>query len=143
MVRAQVERRVEVLRCFNCLGYNHKASECTEERRNKSCYRCGGEDHMAKDCKSTEEFCVVCRSAGHRAGSGKCRLFKQALAAAKKEHKSRGGQKISRCQTCKVDGHKEETMACPKHKDALRDKTEKRKRISSERMEEESNPTSS
>ncbi|KYB24568.1 hypothetical protein TcasGA2_TC031704 [Tribolium castaneum] len=137
MVRAQVERRVEVLRCFNCLGYNHKASECTKEKRNKSCYRCGGEDHMAKDCKSTVEFCVVCRSAGHRAGSGKCRLFKQALAAAKKEHKSRGGQKISRCQTCKVDGHKEETMACPKHRDALRDKTEKRKRISSERMEED------
>lgn len=53
---------VNVLRCFNCCGYNHKSTSC---RNKKACLRCGGE-HLVKDCKSNQSKCINCKISGEK-----------------------------------------------------------------------------
>ena len=44
-------------RCWKCLGYFHKSSDCTE--LNAKCTKCSG-NHMRKDCNSNDEECCNC-----------------------------------------------------------------------------------
>lgn len=53
----KVSECVNVLRCFNCCGYNHKSTAC---KNKKACLRCGGE-HLVKDCKSNQSKCINCK----------------------------------------------------------------------------------
>lgn len=45
-----------ILRCFKCLGFNHKAINCTNR---KACGKCGG-THEIKDCISNDVKCINC-----------------------------------------------------------------------------------
>lgn len=58
----KVAECVNVLRCFNCCGYNHKSTMC---KNKKACLRCGGE-HLIKDCKSNQSKCINCKIAGEK-----------------------------------------------------------------------------
>ena len=52
---------------FKCLGYNHKASECTRE---ETCYRCHG-NHRSKECyKELINKCVNCIRANKNLNTG-------------------------------------------------------------------------
>lgn len=49
----------EILRCFNCCGFNHVASHCKNKR---ICPRCT-QDHEVKKCQSTALKCINCVNA--------------------------------------------------------------------------------
>lgn len=53
----KVTECLNVLRCYKCCGYKHKANVC---RNKKACLRCGGE-HEVKECKSNSSKCINCR----------------------------------------------------------------------------------
>lgn len=88
-VNCRIRRRVDVPRCFRCLGYGHHGHRCTGPDRSKACYRCGVGEHKAADCKNSPR-CFLCaevegklESCRHIAGSGLCGVFRKALARAK------------------------------------------------------------
>ncbi|XP_071056461.1 uncharacterized protein [Onthophagus taurus] len=79
-----LEKRLNVMRCSRCWEYGHETWRCKGTDRAKLCYRCGKKDHIVADCKN-EEACPLCEEEGHRAGSGKCKIFKKELASLRKK----------------------------------------------------------
>jgi hypothetical protein len=84
-VNCRVREKLEVTRCYKCLGFGHTANRCSGPDRSKLCFKCGGQDHRANTCKATES-CFLCAEAGlkgdsvlHAARSGRCPAYKQAL----------------------------------------------------------------
>jgi hypothetical protein len=81
--RCRFFENMNVRRCFNCKGYNHKADDC---KNKKACANCA-EEHDTKDCKNVTERCVNCvlanKSLGlnlnvdHCAWSRECRVYKR------------------------------------------------------------------
>lgn len=88
-VNCRVRNRVLVRRCYRCLGYGHIAVLCKGPDRSNLCYKCGHPGHKGKTC-TTQEQCVLCKERGldqgdiiHVSGSGKCRVFREALESTK------------------------------------------------------------
>ena len=86
-VSCRVRPRVEVQRCYRCLGFGHVRQSCKGPDRSTSCWKCGEEGHKGKDCKGPPA-CFICQGPGktkpgHIAGSGNCPAFRAALAEAK------------------------------------------------------------
>ncbi|KAF2450587.1 hypothetical protein P171DRAFT_142482 [Karstenula rhodostoma CBS 690.94] len=54
--------------CFNCYGYGHRKSECTNERVVK-CRNCEELGHMSKECPKPTDWskvqCNNCKEFGH------------------------------------------------------------------------------
>lgn len=59
--RCRVTECVDLLRCYNCSGFQHKSSEC---KRTKACPRCA-ENHDLKECKQEKRECANCKFAVH------------------------------------------------------------------------------
>lgn len=57
--KCDVKDNVYILRCFKCLGYGHKSSDCKEP---KKCSKCT-ENHLSTDCKVEELKCINCMKA--------------------------------------------------------------------------------
>lgn len=55
--RCVMYEKVNVRRCFKCLGFNHKIENCTSE---KICYKCGETNHEVKECTSEIIKCINC-----------------------------------------------------------------------------------
>lgn len=87
--RCRVFEHVKMSRCYKCQGYNHKASEC---KNNRACKKCAG-DHDMKDCTSDKFMCVNCKVANekfslnlnvnHRVSSMKCTVLNKKMKAKK------------------------------------------------------------
>ncbi len=56
--------------CYNCLKFDHMASECKNPR---ICGKCGSQEHEETDCKS-EPKCSNCKDK-HHSKSGRCKEF--------------------------------------------------------------------
>lgn len=54
--RCPVFNHLGILRCYNCLGYNHFAKDCKQD---KACSACSG-NHAHKDCDSQVQKCINC-----------------------------------------------------------------------------------
>lgn len=77
-----------VLRCYNCYGFNHKREECSLP---KACSKCSGE-HDFKDCQEEINKCINCVEAvkkykieldvNHSAIDECCPIFKKKLKTA-------------------------------------------------------------
>nr|XP_037877412.1 uncharacterized protein LOC119630951 [Bombyx mori] len=78
-----IHERIELLRCYRCWEYGHKAENCNGEDRSKACRRCSEAGHIAGVCVN-EQFCPLCSKKGHTAGTGRCPLFREALETAKR-----------------------------------------------------------
>lgn len=69
----------QVYRCYGCLGYGHKLSECKSERL---CYKCGEPGHRAADCRRPD-CCRNCKvrnlAFNHSALSPDCPEYKWRL----------------------------------------------------------------
>jgi hypothetical protein len=98
----QLRERIELIKCFRCWGYGHKAAACSEVDRSKQCRKCSKEDHTSEKCQN-EEYCPLCNKSGHTAGTSRCTVFKNALSEMRKkkstttdrpikEHKTNGAQ---------------------------------------------------
>lgn len=60
---------LDVMRCFKCLGFNHKASDCKNIEGNKQvCSLCGNEGHREGDCTSDDLKCINCAKANEKLG---------------------------------------------------------------------------
>lgn len=70
--------RMEIPRCYRCLGHGHIARDCKGEDRSGACLKCGKDGHRAKDCKN-EEYCVACQKGGHRADKTRCPKYRKLL----------------------------------------------------------------
>ncbi|XP_066261221.1 golgin subfamily A member 6-like protein 25 [Euwallacea similis] len=88
LVKCVVEKHVMVERCYGCGLYDHKIEQCKVERKEKVCFRCGEGGHIHKECKGDEK-CFSCKKEGHIAGSGKCPLYRVALANTKRIERER------------------------------------------------------
>lgn len=80
----RIKTRVNIVRCYRCLGFGHYTRECTGADNTNVCLRCGKENHKAKDCQNAV-FCLTCKKEGHRADQSKCPEFKKLLKAKTKE----------------------------------------------------------
>lgn len=63
--RCRVYEYFNILRCFKCWGFNHKAEGCTV---GSCCYNCGNQNHLAKDCDSVEKICINCKRMKDKVG---------------------------------------------------------------------------
>lgn len=83
--RCTIVECVDLLRCYNCSGFQHKSVEC---KRAKACPRCA-ENHDLKDCRSEKRECTNCKFAvetyrlkldiNHEAWSSQCPTFLRRL----------------------------------------------------------------
>ena len=90
-VVCRIRRRATPSRCFKCLGFGHMAQNCRGPDRSSLCFRCGKPGHTFKRCQQ-EPHCILCENTepkptdlAHASGTGKCRVFREALAKAKAE----------------------------------------------------------
>lgn len=85
-VVCRVRKRVELDRCFRCLGYGHARRNCSGPDRSMNCWKCGSAEHKAAGCSETPS-CILCAGTpgakDHVPGSGACGAFRKALAARK------------------------------------------------------------
>ena len=68
-------------RCYNCLGFGHRSSDCT---KNRVCPKCSG-NHDSKDCMSLNFKCNLCAEKGHDARhkafeTSKCTIYNNEIA---------------------------------------------------------------
>jgi hypothetical protein len=75
----RVQERVEVIKCFRCWNYGHRAFECTGPDRRQNCLKCAQPGHLRKECEG-ESYCPLCDKKGmHEAGTSDCATFRRAL----------------------------------------------------------------
>ncbi|XP_066157815.1 putative autophagy-related protein 11 [Euwallacea fornicatus] len=107
MVRAGVYKRIEIKKCNRCWKYDHLEKECKDKDRKNCCYKCGSSDHLVKNCEN-EEYCPICEKIGHRAGNGKCWIFRETLGKARKAMKEKQEQEQREKQGEKVEDERKE-----------------------------------
>lgn len=80
----RVEELINLAKCYKCLGFGHKAHECTNTQvKEKKCFRCSGE-HEARTCKEAPR-CYICNKDGHTASSMACPKYRDAVKEMKKK----------------------------------------------------------
>lgn len=89
-VNCRVRRRLTVPKCFKCLGYGHTKKDCKGTDRRDVCWKCGLAGHVGKACNTKDPTCFLCSEANHdetkhTPGSGKCKVFRDALEECKKK----------------------------------------------------------
>lgn len=91
--RCKVLEATDVMRCFNCSEYGHKAASCIKPA---CCPKCSGE-HKIDECKETREKCINCHHENakrqtsheellgitHSAWSSECPIFLKHLKKAR------------------------------------------------------------
>lgn len=80
----RVYEHFNIVKCFNCGRYGHKAAEC---KNNSICLKCCSESHREKECQSSEIKCINCTinndklqmnlSVNHSVFSPKCPALKK------------------------------------------------------------------
>lgn len=83
--KCYVVEDIQVTRCFNCSGYNHRADKCSNK---VACPRCSGEHKLAR-CNNQEVQCINCLifneklklklNTKHSALSKECEVYKRKL----------------------------------------------------------------
>ncbi|KAJ6647699.1 putative 50 kDa protein in type I retrotransposable element R1DM [Pseudolycoriella hygida] len=85
--KCHVYKQISLYSCYKCNGFNHKASQCKNE---KSCRQCAG-NHDVKQCDSDELICINCKIANknfglklnlnHKLNSNQCTVYKNKVQA--------------------------------------------------------------
>lgn len=55
--RCKVYESFKIMRCYKCLGFNHKAINCSI---GDCCFKCGDRNHLSKNCPEAEYKCLNC-----------------------------------------------------------------------------------
>ncbi|KAJ8971053.1 hypothetical protein NQ317_018316 [Molorchus minor] len=90
-VQCEIRKRVQITRCFRCLGYGHRTGDCQGEDKSDVCIKCGKKGHVAKDC-SNPPYCTTCNRDGHRADQMGCPIFRKLIS---QESRKRASRKIT------------------------------------------------
>lgn len=77
-VQCDIRKRIQITRCFRCLGYGHRTGDCQGEDRSDLCIKCGKKGHVAKDCNNPP-YCTTCNKDGHRADQMVCPTFRKLI----------------------------------------------------------------
>lgn len=80
----RVRARVNILRCYRCLGFGHHTRNCNGDDNTNVCLKCGKENHRAKECKNAA-FCLTCKEEGHRSDQTRCPEYRKLLKEKAKE----------------------------------------------------------
>ncbi|KAJ8928007.1 hypothetical protein NQ314_019473 [Rhamnusium bicolor] len=78
-VLCRLRRRVNIIRCYKCLDFGHRTSECTGPDKSDLCINCGKRGHKAKDCELKVSYCITCKEEGHRADTTKYPYFRKLI----------------------------------------------------------------
>ncbi|KAJ8977860.1 hypothetical protein NQ317_004768 [Molorchus minor] len=78
-VNCRLRFRAYITRCYKCLEFGHRTSECTGPDRSNICIKCGKNGHKAKDCEEENLYCMTCKQEGHRADNTKCPHFRKLI----------------------------------------------------------------
>jgi len=86
----KVVDNINIMRCYNCYGFHHKAKDCKNEM---ACSKCAG-PHKGSECKDKDVKCINCIMANkklnleldtnHDAWSKECKVYIQKLEKSKK-----------------------------------------------------------
>ncbi|XP_015436990.1 PREDICTED: uncharacterized protein LOC107192286 [Dufourea novaeangliae] len=74
----RVIEREEIVRCFRCWGYNHRAKDCKGQDMSGACRKCTIKGHNADNCKGLTR-CALCETDGHTTGSTRCPEYRRAF----------------------------------------------------------------
>lgn len=80
--RCRIDQMLSPPRCFKCQEYGHIARNCKQEEAVKTrgkCLNCWKDGHTAKSCNAEKPWCYVCKTEGHRAGTMKCPIYREAV----------------------------------------------------------------
>ncbi|KAJ8932157.1 hypothetical protein NQ314_014886 [Rhamnusium bicolor] len=77
-VQCQIRKKIQITRCFRCLGYGHRTGEYQGEDKSDLCIKCGKRGHVARDCNNPP-YCATCNRDGHRADRMGCPTFRKLI----------------------------------------------------------------
>nr|XP_022908717.1 uncharacterized protein LOC111420043 [Onthophagus taurus] len=78
LANCQIEERRDIKKCLLCWSATHLARDCPNEDRRGWCFKCGDEGRQTSTCEN-EERCPDCKVKGHRAGTGRCPIYRKLL----------------------------------------------------------------
>lgn len=75
----------QIVRCYKCMGFRHRAKLCKDTYRSKSCWRCGDNVITSKTCVRTPKYMLCNESKGtnHFTCSLRCKAYKNAVSKGK------------------------------------------------------------
>lgn len=91
--RCRINQDVRPTRCFRCLGYGHRATNCKEAGRSDCCLRCGVKGHKAKGCVAPPN-CLICSEnfdRNHSTGGFACPTYKASIVKGVKSRRDDAG----------------------------------------------------
>jgi hypothetical protein len=91
--RCRIVQDIRPTRCYRCLGYGHRATNCKLEDRSDCCLRCGEHGHKAKGCVAPPR-CLICSSdvdRKHATGSFACPTYKASVGKGAKSRQNDAG----------------------------------------------------
>ncbi|KAL5242298.1 hypothetical protein ACI65C_009708 [Semiaphis heraclei] len=80
--KCKVKEYVDVIRCFKCQRFGHRASKCDQTA--DTCGRCAVKGHRANDCKSVPVKCANCGLAAQSGHAGCVALHKATITVARR-----------------------------------------------------------
>nr|XP_023015321.1 uncharacterized protein LOC111504844 [Leptinotarsa decemlineata] len=86
--QCRVVERIELPRCYRCLDFGHRTTDCQGEDRSDRCVKCRQVDHRVNDC-TKQAYCWKCKRSGHRADQMRCPSFKKLVEARRKARLAR------------------------------------------------------
>jgi hypothetical protein len=77
--QARIKERYDPPFCQKCQVFGHNTATCkTTEFTSKRCLNCG-EGHPTSQCTNPNEYCITCKTPGHRANSMRCPVYKELI----------------------------------------------------------------
>lgn len=72
----QIEKKLHIPRCYNCLRMGHIARNCAMEKsEGMKCFNCMETGHTNQECKKSS-VCPQCNTEGHRPDTMACPQFR-------------------------------------------------------------------
>lgn len=110
--QCRVKPKIDILRCYNCLGVGHHSDICREERGGKKCLNCAQVGHLIKDCRNNS-FCTTCNKDGHRTDSNNCPTHRRRIQEATSkyyENMEEHNEEENTYENNELENNKEEEM---------------------------------
>ncbi|CAG9765780.1 unnamed protein product [Ceutorhynchus assimilis] len=85
-VACRIKSKIQLIRCYRCLEFGHRTTECKGADRSKNCMNCCSAGHQARECQQ-EPYCLSCDITGHRMDQTKCQKYRRLLEESRRNTK--------------------------------------------------------